>query len=137
MSASFLLLKGGTHMFFMMGIHDSQRRLDFTQTIICDGCGGYGRYEVFLTFTVLSLFFIPCFRWNRRFFVRTTCCNRMYELDPRTGQRIARGEAVEITPVDLKPLYQGGRHSYKRCQNCGFLTQEDFEFCPKCGCRLS
>ncbi|MCH5255626.1 MAG: zinc-ribbon domain-containing protein, partial [Lachnospiraceae bacterium] len=25
---------------------------------------------------------------------------------------------------------------YKRCNNCGFETQEDFEFCPKCGMRF-
>ncbi len=124
-------------MFFMMGINDGQRRLDFTQTIICDCCGGYGRYEVFMTFTVLSLFFIPCFRWNKRFYVRTTCCNTMYELDLQVGKRIARGEAVEIASGDLKPLYQGQRSVWRRCNNCGFSTQEDFEYCPKCGDKLS
>lgn len=25
---------------------------------------------------------------------------------------------------------------YKRCSSCGYETQEDFEFCPKCGQRF-
>ena len=52
-------------MFFMMGITDGRKQLDFTQTVICGVCGKYGRYQVFMTYTVLSLFFIPCFKWNR------------------------------------------------------------------------
>lgn len=44
-------------MFFMMGITDGRKDFDFVQTMICDACGKYGRYQVFMTYTVLSLFF--------------------------------------------------------------------------------
>lgn len=122
-------------MFFIMGITDGQKQFDFTQTILCGGCGGYGRYEVFMTYTVLTLFFIPVFRWNRQYFVRTTCCNRLYRLDPEVGKRIARGENVQIDQQDLQPVNQGyGR--YKMCRACGFTTTEDYVYCPKCGRRL-
>ena len=43
-------------MFFIMGITDGRKDFDFTQTIICNLCGKYGRYQVFMTYTVLSLF---------------------------------------------------------------------------------
>ena len=43
-------------MFFMMGITDGRKDLDFVQTVICGVCGKYGRYQVFMTYTVLSLF---------------------------------------------------------------------------------
>ena len=119
-------------MFFMMGITDGQKRFDFTQTIICNCCGAYGRYEVFMTFTVLSLFFIPCFRWNKRYFVRTTCCNTIYALDREKGKRIAAGENIEIQPEDLT-LVNRQRSSYKHCSGCGFSTSEDYEYCPRCG----
>ena len=46
--------------FFMMAITDGRKDLKFSQMIICDVCGKYGRYQVFMTYTVLSLFFIPC-----------------------------------------------------------------------------
>ena len=52
-------------MFFMMGITDGRKDFDFHQQIICDICGKYGRFQVFMTYTVLSLFFIPCFKWNK------------------------------------------------------------------------
>jgi len=48
-------------MFFMIGIHDGQKQFDFSQTVICNACGAYGRYEVFMTYTVLALFFYPVF----------------------------------------------------------------------------
>lgn len=51
-------------MFFMMEITDGRKDLDFSQQMICNVCGRYGRYQVFMTYTVLSLFFIPCFKWN-------------------------------------------------------------------------
>lgn len=119
-------------MFLMLGINDDRRDLDFSQMVICDACGAYGRYQVFMTFTVLSLFFIPCFKWNRRYYVQTSCCGRLYELDREIGAAIARGEQVEIRPEHLKEM-PGQGQGVRRCANCGYATQEDFEFCPKCG----
>ena len=62
-------------MFFMMGITDGRKDFDFTQTIICNLCGKYGRYQVFMTYTVLSLFLIPCLKWNKHYYVQTSCCH--------------------------------------------------------------
>ena len=127
-------------MFFMMGITDGRKELDYNQTEICGVCGRYGRFQVFMTYTVLSLFFIPCFKWNRRYYVQTSCCNTLYELDREIGRRIERGEAVRILPEHLQKVgndrsgYRNG--VYKRCPNCGYETTEDFVFCPKCGTRL-
>lgn len=124
-------------MFFMMGITDGRKVFDFTQTVICNICGKYGRYQVFMTYTVLSLFFIPCFKWNKHFYVETSCCNTLYELDPEIGKRIAKGESLEIRPDDLtKVNISGYSNTYKRCSNCGYETNEDFEFCPKCGIKF-
>lgn len=119
-------------MFFMMGITDSSKEFDFNQTIICDICGKYGSFKVFMTYTVLSLFFIPCIKWNKRFYVRTSCCNTLYELDPEVGKKIAKGEEVKILPEHLRKI-ETGYGTYKKCSNCGYETNEDFEFCPKCG----
>ncbi|MCD7865717.1 MAG: zinc ribbon domain-containing protein [Clostridiales bacterium] len=119
-----------------------QKHFDFSQTVICNACGAYGRYEVFMTYTALALFFIPCFRWNKRYYVRTTCCGMLYELDPEIGKRIARGERLEITPANLRPVRRSGQYygqagpRYRRCSYCGFETTEDFEYCPKCGRRF-
>lgn len=39
-------------MFFMMGITDGRKELNYSQTEICSVCGCYGRYQVFMTYTV-------------------------------------------------------------------------------------
>ncbi len=124
-------------MFFIMGITEGRKDFDFSQTITCSLCGRYGIYTVFMTYMVLSLFFIPCIKWNRHYYVQTSCCNTVYELDPEKGKQIARGESVEILNSDLKRA--DGRHygnTYKACGYCGYTTDEDFRYCPKCGREL-
>ena len=69
-------------MFFMIGITDGRKEFSFSQTIQCSRCGRYGHYQVFMTYMSLLLFFIPCFRWNRHYYVETTCCHTLYELNP-------------------------------------------------------
>lgn len=125
-------------MFFIMAITDGRKDFDFTQVMVCDVCGRYGRYTVFMTYTALSLFFIPCFKWNRHYYVQTSCCGALYELDPEVGRMIARGEQVEILPENLVRINQAGGNGYniKRCSACGYETAEDFEYCPKCGTKL-
>lgn len=120
-------------MFLMIGINDKKEDLGFAQPSVCSVCGKYCRLEVFMTYTVLSLFLIPLFKWNRRYYVRTGCCGTLYELDSETGNAIRRGEKPELDLSALKPLYVS---SVKRCVHCGFETGEDFEFCPRCGNRF-
>ncbi len=94
-------------MFFIMGMSQGQKELEFSQTMVCDICGKYGRYEVFMTYMYLSFFFIPLFKWNRQYFVRTSCCQSVYELDPEKGRAIEAGERVTIRSSDLILQYRG------------------------------
>lgn len=88
--------------------------------------------QVLMTYTVLSLFFIPCFKWNRHYYVQMSCCNTLYELDPEIGKAIARGDQVEILPQHLTLVNRGScGHGYRRCNHCVYETAEDFEFCPE------
>ena len=125
-------------MFFIMGITDGRKDFDFNQLITCSICGKYGRFNVFMTYTVLSLFFIPTFKWNKRYYVQTSCCGTVYELDPEIGRAIARGEEVEIQQSHLTRVMEGRGFTagYKKCRQCGYETTEDFDFCPKCGTRF-
>lgn len=124
-------------MFFIMGITNGRKDFDFHQTMICNLCGKYGNYTVFMTYTVLSLFFIPCIKWGKRYYVQTGCCQAIYELNPEVGRAIAKGEDVEIRPEHLS-LVSNSRYgsAHKHCNYCGYETEEDFEFCPKCGNRF-
>lgn len=122
-------------MFFIMGISDGRKQLNFSQLGTCPACGAYCRYQLFVSYTALSLFFIPILKWNRRYVIEVSCCGATFELRAELGRRIERGESVEIHPEDLRPL--GATHSkLKRCPHCGYTTGEDFAFCPKCGQRF-
>lgn len=124
-------------MFLMIGLTDGKKDLKHTQTTICDRCGKYGKYQVFMTYTALTLFFIPWIKWNRQYFVKASCCGTVYELDPETGEDILYGDKVKIKPKHfIRVVHAGHSYSYKRCGACGFETEEDFEFCPKCGNRF-
>lgn len=130
-------------MFFICGVNSGQKQLPYNQLVVCDSCGGYGRYQVYMTYMCLSLFFIPVLKWGRKYYVRMSCCETLYELNSDIGKRISRGEQAEITPSDLTMVQAGRRNEWQPqsgrrlvCRNCGYETEEDFAFCPKCGGRL-
>lgn len=132
-------------MIFIGGISQGQKILDYVKTVICDRCGGYGRCQVYMTYMYFSFFFIPLFKWNKRFFVKMSCCEAVYELDPEVGKALLHGQQVDIKSSDLTLVQEGHRRGYydsgayktwKKCGNCGYETEEDFEYCPKCGRRL-
>ena len=120
-------------MFFIMGITDGQKELPYDSggMNICKSCGAYSRYTVFMTYTCLSLFFIPTFKWGKKFYVKASCCGSVFELNEEKGKAIARGEDFRITDADLTIIQRNSR--LKRCSSCEYETSEDFEFCPKCG----
>ena len=105
--------------------------------MICGQCGSYGRYQVFVTFNQLLLFFIPCFRWGRKYYVQMSCCGTLYELDPEAGREIEQGTGRQIRQEDLRLISgRGNARKIRRCPSCGYQTDEDFDFCPKCGEKL-
>ena len=123
-------------MLFIMGTSFERKVFNFSQLITCTECGHYGRFNVFMTYIVLTLFFIPTMiKWKKRYYVQTSCCGTIYELDPEIGKAVAKGEDVHILPIHLKKTRQRAYYQppLKYCRRCGYMTREDFKFCPKCG----
>ena len=118
-------------MFFIFGITNGEKQLDFYQNDICSSCGSYTTYHVFVTYMVFTLFFIPLFKFSKKYYVKSTCCNNIYSLSPAIGKKIEHGKNVKINPEDLTVIYTS-----KRCKNCGYTADKDFNFCPKCGGKL-
>ena len=129
-------------MFFVGGISQGTKELLYQAVMfVCDRCGRYGRYQVYMTYTYLSLFFIPVFKWNRKYYAKSNCCGTVYELNPEIGARIAKGEDLQIRPEHLTLVSDGNKEpawqvEAKKCRNCGYETKENFDFCPKCGTRF-
>lgn len=124
-------------MFFIMGISNRQKKLNFVQWSVCKCCGSNSQIEVYMTYTCLSIFFIPIFGWNKRYFVRMSCCGAVCEIDSELGRSISHGKVTHIDTDSLDFTKFGGNSQYvKKCRNCGFTTSEDYGYCPKCGQRL-
>ena len=118
-------------MFFIIGADQREIKLDYNKLMTCEVCSSMGRYDVYMTFMVFTFFFIPLIRWNKKYYVKTSCCNSLYELNPEVGKMIEKGENVDIRSEDLTLLSE--KHNFKKCFNCGYQTDQDFVYCPKCG----
>ncbi|OQB21950.1 MAG: hypothetical protein BWY11_02138 [Firmicutes bacterium ADurb.Bin182] len=121
-------------MLLIFGIDSKEKRL-IEQNILCSACGKYGRLEIFVVYSFFSIFFIPIFKWNRRYYARSSCCNTVYAVKKEAGRGIEKGEYTSLRPEDLEILSKAsGRRT---CSVCGFIAEdESFLFCPKCGAGL-
>ncbi|MGI6539095.1 MAG: zinc ribbon domain-containing protein [Caldicoprobacterales bacterium] len=119
-------------MIFIFGISDGHKELDHHQPIICDRCGRYGKYMVFVEYMFFSLFFIPVFKWNKTYYAKASCCGTIYKIDNETGKAIEKGQNVTIRRENLHDVYRGQHMVLKKCSQCGYTTNEDFQYCPKC-----
>ncbi|WP_347565025.1 zinc ribbon domain-containing protein [Lactonifactor sp. BIOML-A7] len=138
--------KGSIPVFFIMGISQGRKNIEYVKTVICSSCGKYGRYEVYMTYSCFSLFFIPLFKWDRHYYAETTCCHTLYEITPEIGRQIMRGDAVELREEDLIRIKRGqgsflgwtneAAKGTRICSDCGYEGEKDFVYCPKCGKRL-
>lgn len=124
-------------MFFIgiFGINQSEKLMDTYNNAICPSCGGFSRFEIFKTYSYFHIFFMPVFKWNTRYFVKTACCNSIYELDPYIGKQYDKGHNPEITNEHLKPL--NTYSPYKTCPNCRANIESNYSFCPYCGTKMS
>lgn len=118
-------------MFFIMGMNTRQVKLNFSQLEVCRCCGKYGRIEVFMTYMCLSIFFLPILKWGKRYYVRMDCCDSVTEISKEVGRGIEKGTITEIPYGELS--FGTREDSMKHCSYCGYTTEEDFDFCPKCG----
>lgn len=150
-------------MIFIGGISQGQKEISYGYpAVLCALCGKYGRYQVFMTYTYFSFFFIPVFKWNRKYYVRTSCCGAVYELDPEVGKALAEKEDIQIRQEHLRLVSRGenGRAGeagteggdardlkarygedfrMRSCPACGYQFvdhEKEFAFCPRCGTPL-
>ena len=126
-------------MFFIFGIFNGFKDLDFTKMVICKNCGRYGRLEFFMTYTYISLFFIPVLKWGKKYYAKSTCCNSIFSVSDSLIKKILNNENPEINDDDLTYEYSEYSNQYysnNKCPNCGYSINYEFEYCPKCGTKI-
>lgn len=119
-------------MFFIFGLSSKEKDIDFRQTIVCENCGSYGSLNIFMTYSYFSLFFIPIIKWNKKYYVKKTCCGSLYTIDKDLGKKVERGWIKNIKEKDLDPI-KFNKENKRTCWNCNYPLDSIYEFCPKCG----
>lgn len=121
-------------MFFIAGISREREELDYYEPILCTCCTKYGRFESYMEYSVFSFFFIPLFKFNKKFYARTTCCNSLYLIkNKEKGLMMERGHGhnVFLKNKDIELIYRGA--CVDLCPNCGYEVSDEHNYCPNCG----
>ncbi|NLM13965.1 MAG: zinc ribbon domain-containing protein [Epulopiscium sp.] len=123
-------------MFFIgiFGIEQKQKEVSDRRNIICPSCEALGSYRLIKVYNYFHIFFIPIFKWNIRYYIKTSCCNKMFEINAEIGKRIEDGEPVELKSDALQSL--GAAEESNRCYHCGSTIDPRYSFCPYCGKNL-
>ncbi|NLP00657.1 MAG: zinc ribbon domain-containing protein [Clostridiaceae bacterium] len=123
-------------MFFIafFGIQDENKHIGTYNNIVCPSCGRLDRYEIHKSYRYFHIFFIPAFRWNVKYIVKTTCCGSLYELDPAVGKEFEKNPNTEIKKENLHPI--NSYLPFKYCSNCKTNVPAEFNYCPYCGGNL-
>ncbi|HOV70536.1 MAG TPA: zinc ribbon domain-containing protein [Clostridia bacterium] len=120
--------------FALFGIQDKVKYIGTNNNVVCPSCGKFAKYEIHKSYMYFHVFFIPIFRWNVKYFVKTSCCGSFYELDPAVGKEFEKNPGTEIKPENLRRVddYLPNKH----CPNCKTDVPADFKYCPYCGGEL-
>ena len=81
-------------------------------------------WQIYESCSVFYLFFIPVFRWNKKYYVKRFNDDRMYEV---SKQVVENQESLELYIQEEEENV---------CPCCGRTLELDYEFCPYCGTKL-
>ena len=126
--------KGGNIMFFIWGWGSSSKTV-FTQTGICKHCGHMCCLEVFMTYHYFSLFFIPLLKWDKQYYVKSSCCGAVHAIPPEIGKALSKGDTNSLSEDDLSYVMGSAAAIDSYCGNCG-APKNDNAYCTKCGAKL-
>ncbi|WP_125154057.1 zinc ribbon domain-containing protein [Clostridium rectalis] len=122
-------------MFFIgiLGIEDRRKTVKVIQNSVCKACNRLSSYELIKENTVFHLFFIPIFKWNKRYYLVSRCCNSIFQIPIEIGEEIENSKRQTIQDDDLEDVHI---NSSEVCINCGLNIEKSFQYCPRCGSRL-
>ena len=122
--------------FFIFGIEDRQKDIRDFPNVICPDCGRYSSATFFEHHTYLHIFFIPTFRWNRRYFLKLRCCGTVYETDAAYAKELKTADTIDFSR--FTKISDGDSRFYDMfatCAHCGKSYDGSFSYCPYCGAK--
>lgn len=127
--------------FFIMGINTKAKDIGRLTNIVCPACGGYTSLQIQVIYEVCHFFFIPLFKWNRRYLAKAYDCNAIFEVERGEGRAFEKGEKESIDPQYLHQIRDyGSDNGYygpgMACPHCGAELPRDAMYCHRCGNRV-
>jgi uncharacterized C2H2 Zn-finger protein len=121
-------------MFLAMGITSGAADLRVRKCSFFPCCGQNSTMAALTcTFEQVTLFFIPLFRFNKRYFISCTKCGSVYELEKDEGRRLEKDYYAE---VNRDKIYAFRGSTAKICPNCRCTVDPNARYCPNCGSKL-
>ena len=124
-------------MFFIgiFGIGSKEKTLREWGAVACPQCGQLSRAVLTHSYSYFHIFFIPTFRWNKRYLVTMRCCGAVYEADAAYAQMLKNASDIDFSR--LKKISGGFGDAYGGsgavCTHCGARIDSGFAWCPHCG----
>ncbi|MCX7615409.1 MAG: zinc ribbon domain-containing protein, partial [Clostridiales bacterium] len=112
--------------FFVSGVRTKSKDIGNIPNVICPGCGAYSNLYIAMIYETLHLFFIPTFKWNKRYLVTDPACGAVFELDRELGIAFERGE---INTIDPSGLHKVSGFYQNKCHTCGAELMPGARFC--------
>lgn len=123
-------------MFFIgiFGIDSREKEIKVFSGAVCPGCGKYTQAVFFESYTYFHIFFIPTFRWNRKYFIKLRCCGSLYEVPEDYAKQLKDADTIDFSRLKKVQTGFGGYQDFRAaCPNCGKSYDKSFAYCPYCG----
>lgn len=117
-------------MFFVgiFGVLPEEKRLGDIQVNNYPGFAYGAKADIYRNARVFEFFFIPIFRFNKRYYLKFPDSSLLYLLDKDLAERALR-DGMPINYYDL----QVADVSDRSCSDCGRPVEDGYRFCPWCG----
>ncbi|KYH29340.1 MULTISPECIES: zinc ribbon domain-containing protein [Clostridium] len=130
-------------MFFfgVFGVSTREKEIREISNKICKKCGAMTAYKMIKTYNVFHIFFIPIIKWGEKYFLKSRCCDTIFEISGELGRELEQDEKVHIDDNELREIYSNYNNEFYnkkeiRCRNCGSEVDSSFKYCPNCGEKL-
>lgn len=122
-------------MFFIgiFGADERKKEIKSIQNVVCKACENMTTYKLIRVNKIFHLFFIPIFKWDKRYYLISRCCNTIFSIPYNLGESLENSEDVDIKDEDLEQINSYVNTNERICSNCGNMVKSNFKYCPHCG----
>lgn len=121
-------------MFFIgiFGIYPKREKIKRVEFIECSECKN-SDFSLIEDSSVFEFFFIPVFKFNKKYFLNCQHCNSIFVIDKERARDIVWKNTSDI---DYWYLSKNILYRERRCQNCNSILNDRDNYCPVCGERV-